>query len=846
MFNFKLKGTAIYSAVKWEKFPLFRFAKFLKTFSFIIFLAVFLLFFYGFLPENFSKETNRFLLGVSIILSVIFLFFQIIETFVRQKLRKPKLKITLERVIAEPEKYNLAEFLSFPVARAVSKSQKSRSKVITSSHVFYFLLRDNPKLNFVFIRLLLNINNIEAALKQEMEDSSAKSEELFDLTFQDFILDSLQIAKDKGHARIEIGDAIAALTKQDLVFKKILIQSKLKTEDIENLIWLMEKSEEKIEKSKRFWEYENLAKIGTLAKAWTSGYTVTLDKFSVDITEGIRKALPEIIGHQKEIELLERVLARREINNALIIGDPGTGRKSIIYAFAEKSFQGKSLPEINYKRVVELNTTELISKIENVEEVESTLNRILEEAVAAGNVILIIDEIHNYIGQTTRAGVVDISAILFPYLRLPEFQIIGITTYEGLHQNIERNPSVLSLFEKVETGGISARETILLLGSLIPAAEEKNKVFVSYPAIREIISLTDRYFPSLPFPEKAVDAFDALIAYVSSLPDERVVLPKHVAKIISEKAEVPVGEVETKEREILLDLENLIHQRIINQEEAVKDVATALRRARSEITVRKGPMGVFLFLGPTGVGKTETSKALAEVYFGSEDKMIRLDMSEFQDIKDVKRLIGSESETGLLTSPVRETPFSLVLLDEFEKAHPNILNLFLQVFDEGRLTDGSGRLVDFKNTIIIATSNAGYQLILEALKTPLEWNKVKENLLNYLFKEGIMRPELINRFDAAVVFKPLSKDNLLDISGLLLKKLSKNLEEKGIDLLITSELKEKIVELGYSPVFGAREMRRVIQENVENALAKALLSRELTRGNTVKINPDDFSLIINQ
>jgi len=269
-----------------------------------------------------------------------------------------------------------------------------------------------------------------------------------------------------------------------------------------------------------------------------------------------------------------------------------------------------------------------------------------------------------------------------------------------------------------------------------------------------------------------------------------------------------------------------------------------LRRARSEITIRKGPMGCFLFLGPTGVGKTETSKALAETYFGSEDKMIRLDMSEFQAIKDIPRLIGSETETGLLTTPVRENPFSLILLDEFEKAELNILNLFLQVFDEGNLTDGLGRKVSFRDTIIIATSNAGYQVILEALKKKRDWSEVRQRLLDYLFEKAIFRPELINRFDAFVVFRPLSKKDLLSIAELLLGKLQKNLQEKGVEFVVTKALKEKIVELGYSPVFGAREMRRAIQDKVENPLASALLSGKIKRGMRVNLNPKNFNLNI--
>jgi len=403
----------------------------------------------------------------------------------------------------------------------------------------------------------------------------------------------------------------------------------------------------------------------------------------------------------------------------------------------------------------------------------------------------------------------------------------------------------LDCFEKVEISEISERETILILENFLPYFEKKHKVFVTYPALRDLVRYSARYLPEIPFPKKAIDLLDETIVYVSSFTTSKLVLPEHVARIISDKTQIPVGEIELKERETLLSLENLIHQRIINQEEAVKEISTALRRARADITVRKGPMGAFLFLGPTGVGKTETSKALSEIYFKSEEAMIRVDMSEFSAIKDIPRLIGSIEEEGILTNKVRERPFSLVLLDEFEKAHPNILNLFLQVFDEGYFTDGLGRKVNFKNTLLIATSNAGYQIILEAIKQKIDWAKVKEKLLDYLFENVIFRPELINRFDAIIVFKPLTKENLLDIAGLLLTKLKENLAQKDIEFSITDSLKEKIVELGYNPVFGAREMRRVIQDKVENILAQAILSGKLKRGDKVEIDPKDFKLLIN-
>jgi ATP-dependent Clp protease ATP-binding subunit ClpA len=253
-------------------------------------------------------------------------------------------------------------------------------------------------------------------------------------------------------------------------------------------------------------------------------------------------------------------------------------------------------------------------------------------------------------------------------------------------------------------------------------------------------------------------------------------------------------------------------------------------------------MGTFLFLGPTGVGKTETAKALAAIYFNSEEKMIRLDMSEFQAISDIARLIGSPGEEGLLTTKVKENPFSLVLLDEIEKAHPNILNLFLQVLDEGNLTDGLGNKINFKNSIIIATSNAGYQIILEAIKDKSEWSTVKQKLLDYLFKEGIFRPEFINRFDAMVVFKPLSRENILKVAELMLKKIEESLKEKNIDFIVTPALKQKIAELGYDPTFGARQMKRVIQDKIEDVLATAILSGEIKRKDMIEIDANTFQI----
>jgi len=303
--------------------------------------------------------------------------------------------------------------------------------------------------------------------------------------------------------------------------------------------------------------------------------------------------------------------------------------------------------------------------------------------------------------------------------------------------------------------------------------------------------------------------------------------------------------MEVKEKETLLNLENLIHQKIVNQQEAVKEISIAMRRARAGIGPKLRPMGTFLFFGPTGVGKTETSKALAEIYFGGIGKMIRLDMSEFQAISDIPRLIGAVSPVemqGLLTTQVRETPFSLVLLDEIEKAHPDILNLFLQVLDEGHITDGQGRKVIFTNTIIICTSNAGSDMIFKEIESGQKIEKDK--ILSALFKKKIFKPEFVNRFDASVIFHPLTKENLLQIAGLMLNSLKKSLKEKEIDFEITEPLKAKIVTLSYKPEFGAREMRRVIQDKVENSVAQALLSDKIKKEDKIEINPENFEVIV--
>jgi ATP-dependent Clp protease ATP-binding subunit ClpC len=852
MFNFDLKKAAIFRAIIWQRIFKVALSSGIRRVIFLIFFLSAASFLWGFLGQTFSDGTLSLLLGVVFLFSALFLTFWGINLFFEKELTQPRLKVKIKDVVADFQKYNLAEFLSFESAREVLEAMNFvRSKKMaetTSSALFYSLLSGNPKLNFIFSRVMLDKDNIGKILEDYFSSQKQdKFTEGFSQDFQEVIFESFNIASEKNHQRVELEDILPALAKKDPVFSKILVKADLRQEDIDNLTRWLESLKERDEDRKRFWDYKNLARHGSLAKEWAAGYTIALDKFSIDWTDYIKsRGFEKIIGHQEAIMQVERVLGRSDINNVLLVGEPGSGRGSIIQALAQKCLFGESLPSLNYKRVVELDMTTLLSQIENMEEVESVLDRIFREMDRAGNIILVINEFHNFIGQLVRPGVIDISGVISPYLKSSDCQILAVTTYAGLHRYIEQNPSMMSLFEKVEVSEISDADTIVLLENQALFLEYKYKKFITYPALREVVVLAKKYLTETPFPKKALDLLDEIVVESCQNKKEKLILPRHVAKIISEKTQIPVGEMGGQEKEVLLNLEDQLHKRIIGQEEAVSEVSTAIRRARAEISIRNGPMGTFLFLGPTGVGKTETSKALADIYFGSENKMVRLDMSEFQTPKDISRLIGTEGEEGLLTTKIRENPFSLILLDEFEKAHPDILNLFLQVFDEGHLTDGAGRKVDFKNSLIIATSNAGYKIILEAIKEKTAMSEIKNQLLDFLFKEGIFRPELINRFDAVVVFKSLTKENLMDIAGLLLDKLKKNLGQKGIDLKITEPLKEKMVDLGYSPVFGAREMRRVIQDKVENVLAVALLSEQIKRGDKVEIDPVNFNLAINK
>lgn len=569
------------------------------------------------------------------------------------------------------------------------------------------------------------------------------------------------------------------------------------------------------ERRLRFWEAEQLFAVPPIGRSWVYGYTVRLDRIGRELTAAAFERRPDgFIPYAREVRAVEEVLSRAMEHNVLLVGQPGVGRHAVVEEFSRLIAQGRVANALAHKRVIELN----LRAARQAEDLDAALN----EAAYAGNVILVLPDIERYIAY---------GEVLLPYLRSNAIQVIGMTTYEALHETLEHAPEILQYMEKVEVAEPDAETTLGILFDLAPALESRYGVIAPYPTLKAIVERADRYIQDAPFPEKAIDLFDRVLGVAASRGARMVRVPL-VDEVLSEKTEIPIAGPGETERELLLHLEERMHERLINQEEAVRQIANVLRRARVDIQDRARPVGSFLFLGPTGVGKTETAKALARLYYGAESRMLRFDMSEYQEAGGIARLIGdiATNTQGLLTTAVRENPASLLLFDEIEKAHPDILHLFLQLLDDARLTDAWGRTVKFAASLIIGTSNAGSELIREEVEAGNDPAQIKEHIIDGLLRRGAFRPEFVNRFDGVIVFHPLRQPELERIATLMLGDLAGRLAEQRITFTPTVELAREIVAKGYSPEFGARPMRRVIQDEIEAALAKQILAGTLAKG----------------
>ena len=565
---------------------------------------------------------------------------------------------------------------------------------------------------------------------------------------------------------------------------------------------------------------------GGIGRDWASGYTQSLEVYAYNLTKALQRyPAVTITGHKEEKDKIIEYLSRDHVRNALIIGEEGIGKTRLVQSLASDFNTGQVPLTLRYKHVYILDTGKVVSGADNAT-IEVRLQAILEEATTVGNIVLVIPDLELLVGgqQSQALGVIDATAMLTSYLQSPDIQVIALIQPSAYYTFIKPNATLVPLLLPVEVKEITPLQALGILEEEILRVEYKTKLLFTYEALTKIIEICERHVHDTPYPEKAIEMLDAVSGALRTSGQLHLVTAQDVQNILSQKLKVPMGEVTQTERDTLNNLEASIQEHIIGQKEAVSVVAGALRRARAGLNSGKRPIGSFLFLGPTGVGKTEMAKTIAAIYYKSNKAFIRLDMSEYQTEASMSKLIGTASSPGTLTTAVTDQPFSVILLDEVEKASANIRNLFLQVLDDGRITDGFGKRVDFTNSMVIATSNAGAQFIRDAVQQNAIDTTFKARLLDYIQDQGIYTPEWLNRFDAVVVFLPLDQDEIRQVAHLQVAALTEQMKTHNINLTVAEDVYDVLIEKGYDPEYGARPMRRAVQDIIENALAKHLLN----------------------
>ncbi len=613
--------------------------------------------------------------------------------------------------------------------------------------------------------------------------------------------------------------------------KAVLAKYPATLQDFYDVISWYNHAKDEEEEYNNTWDLFNLLRVKPLGADFNFGYTLNLDKYSHDLTsEGYK--LPHLVGRNEELERITQILSRDGQNNVILVGEPGSGRHALVLSFALDVYEGKTADFLKRKKVLELNLNQIASEAKVETEIKGRVSKILEEAISAGNIILVIDNFEKFVGAGQNS--IDLTDVLVQVFARSDIQLIAITDKASYHKNIIPNSAINKVFETVEINEISPGDTLKVLQHLLPHLEKKHHIFIPFASLKEIISNSAGI--SIPYPEKAIDILQEAAVFAASR-KLKILTVNEVNEIISKKTKTPQGSLLANEKEILVNLENLLHKHIVNQEKAVNAIAQSLRRARLSISKTGRPLGTFLFLGPTGVGKTETAKTLARVYFASEKQMVRIDMSQYQKSEAISQLLGNSQTQapGILTSRVRDNPFTVVLFDEIEKAGETVRNILLPVLDEGYVTDSFGNKVSFENTIIIGTSNAGSEFIREFLSQKKDPEELSAQVIEYILKKNYFDPEFINRFDGVIVFEPLTHDHLVKIARLILEDLNTRLLPKKISVNITAELVEKIVTLGFDPQFGARNIKRTIAEKVEDYIAMGLLDATITSGQTVNI-----------
>ncbi len=596
--------------------------------------------------------------------------------------------------------------------------------------------------------------------------------------------------------------------------------------------------------------YEAIRDLRTSGKTAEDENVDVLFKFTEDLTRLAKegKLLP-VIGREREITRVIQILGRKFKNNPVLVGDPGVGKTAIVEGLAQKIVAGQVPSFLNGKKVLKLDMGRIIAGTRFRGDFEERMKKLVDALKAnARQYILFIDELHTVVGAGSAEGAVDAANLLKPELSRGEIQVIGATTMAEYRKYVEKDKALARRFQPVLVEEPSVETTIEMLRGIKTEFEKHHGVTITDEALVAAAKLSARYISDRFLPDKAIDLVDEAASAVKLENNGKVVTEEEIAKVVQLWTGIPVTKIVQSDREKLIKLEELLHKRIVNQEDAVRVVAQTIRKARAGLKDPKRPAGVFLFLGPTGVGKTELAKALAEVLFGSENALIRVDMSEYTEKHTVSRLIGAPpgyvgyEEGGQLTEQVRRKPYSIILLDEIEKAHPEIFNVLLQVFDDGRLTSANGTVVDFKNTIIIMTSNIASEHILDMLEEGVgDLTSVIEEEMRRHFK-----PEFINRIDAAVIFKPLSMEHMKAIVELQLERLKQRVKEQERDVVFTEKLKEYLAQRGYIPALGARPLKRVIENEVESLLADKIISGEFKEGQTLVVDADEYGIIVKE
>ncbi|WP_139492827.1 ATP-dependent Clp protease ATP-binding subunit [Brevibacillus dissolubilis] len=644
--------------------------------------------------------------------------------------------------------------------------------------------------------------------------------------------------------------------------------------------------------------------------------TPTLDSLARDLTAIAKDGgLDPVIGRQKEIERVIQVLSRRTKNNPVLIGEPGVGKTAIAEGLAQKIVNNEIPETLRDKRVMTLDMGTVVAGTKYRGEFEDRLKKIMDEIRQAGNIILFIDELHTLIGAGGAEGAIDASNILKPALARGELQCVGATTLDEYRKYIEKDAALERRFQPIQVDEPTPEDAVRILTGLRDRYEAHHRVKITDEAIEQAVKLSDRYITDRFLPDKAIDLIDEAASKVrlqsftvppnlkelesrleevrkekdaavqsqefeeaAALRDQEQklreeldqtkkdwkerqgqlnmeVTPDDIAHVVAGWTGIPVTQMKQEETERLLRMEEILHDRVIGQDEAVKSISRAVRRARAGLKDPKRPIGSFIFLGPTGVGKTELARAVAETLFGDEDAMIRIDMSEYMEKHATSRLVGAPpgyvgyDEGGQLTEKVRRKPYSVVLLDEIEKAHPDVFNILLQVLDDGRLTDSKGRTVDFRNTVVIMTSNVGASMIKKNTTlgfttgdTDKKYQDMKDKVMDELKKS--FRPEFLNRIDELIVFHSLEQEHIEQIVSLMTDDLRKRLKEQNIDFALTDEAKKILAKEGFDPAYGARPLRRAIQRNIEDRLSEELLQGNISKGDTVSIDAEEGKLVV--